>query len=129
MLPSSLDAPLAGQPEGATLADVLGQEDPAVERALMMQALGPPAELPRREQRILLMRFYSEMTQSQIGERLGISQMHVSRLLAHAIGYLHERILGTPPEHRSAPQPPGRGGRPPVRPPASDQRGNPRGTL
>jgi len=102
MQPCSLDAPLAGQPEGASLADVLGQEDPAVERTLMMQTLKAHwHELPRREQRILLMRFYSDMTQSQIAERLGISQMHVSRLLAHAIGYLHERILGTAPEHRT----------------------------
>ena len=102
MQPCSLDAPLAGQPEGASLADVLGQEDPAVEHTLMMQTLRAHwHELPRREQRILLMRFYSEMTQSQIGERLGISQMHVSRLLSHAIGYLHERILGTDPEHHT----------------------------
>jgi RNA polymerase sigma-B factor len=102
MQPCSLDAPLAGQPEGASLADVLGQEDPAVEHTLMMQTLQAHwHELPRREQRILLMRFYSEMTQSQIGERLGISQMHVSRLLSHAIGYLHERILGTDPEHHT----------------------------
>jgi RNA polymerase sigma-B factor len=100
MLPCSLDAPVAGQPEGTSLADVLGQEDPAVEHTLMMQTLRAHwHELPRREQRILLMRFYSEMTQSQIGERLGISQMHVSRLLARAIGHLHERILGTAPEH------------------------------
>ena len=102
MQPCSLDAPLAGQPDGASLADVLGQEDPAVEHTLMMQTLRVHwHELPRREQRILLMRFYSEMTQSQIGERLGISQMHVSRLLSHAIGYLHERILGTDPEHHT----------------------------
>ncbi len=102
MQPCSLDAPLAGQPEGTSLADVLGQEDPAVERTLMMQAIEAHwHELPRREQRVLLMRFYSEMTQSQIGERLGISQMHVSRLLAHATGYLHQRILGTAPDHHA----------------------------
>ena len=102
MQPCSLDALLPGEPEGASLADVLGWEDPAVEHTLMMQTLEAHwHELPRREQRILLMRFYSEMTQSQIGERLGISQMHVSRLLAHAIGYLHERILGTVPEHQT----------------------------
>ena len=45
-------------------------------------------ELPRREQRILLMRFYGDMTQAEIGRALGISQMHVSRLLAHALGFL-----------------------------------------
>jgi RNA polymerase sigma-B factor len=52
-------------------------------------------ELPAREQRILLLRFYGNLTQAEIGERLGISQMHVSRLLARALGYLRERITGT----------------------------------
>ena len=51
-------------------------------------------DLPRREQRILTMRFYGNLTQSEIGERLGISQMHVSRLLARALGYLREQLLG-----------------------------------
>ena len=51
-------------------------------------------DLPEREQRLLMMRFYGNMTQAEIGERLGISQMHVSRLLAGALGYLRERMLG-----------------------------------
>src|ERR1700722_12995746 len=56
MQPSSLDAPLAGQPDAATLADLLGEEDPAVEHTLSMEALGAHwDELPRREQTILLM--------------------------------------------------------------------------
>ena len=54
------------------------------------------AELPRREQKILLLRFYGDMTQAEIGVQLGISQMHVSRLLAHALGHLRERLLGAP---------------------------------
>ena len=99
MQPCSLDAPLAGQPEGTRLADVLGQEDPEVERTVLMQTLKAHwHELPHREQRILLMRFYSDMTQTQIGEKLGISQMHVSRLLAHAIGYLRQRVADISPE-------------------------------
>jgi RNA polymerase sigma-B factor len=57
MQPCSLDAPLDGQPEGISLADVLGQEDPAVEHALLLQTLATHwHELRRREQRILLMR-------------------------------------------------------------------------
>ena len=60
-------------------------------------------ELPEREQRILVMRFYGNLTQTEIGERLGISQMHVSRLLAHALAYLRERILG-PYEHAAGPE-------------------------
>ena len=50
-------------------------------------------ELPRREQQILTLRFYGDMTQAQIGHQLGISQMHVSRLRAHALGYLRSRLL------------------------------------
>ena len=95
--PASLDAPLAGQPETATLADLLGEEDPQMEHTLSMAALAVHwGELPRREQRILLMRFYGDMTQAEIGRALGISQMHVSRLLAHALGYLRHRILAEP---------------------------------
>ena len=41
-----------------------------------------------------MMRFYGNMTQAEIGEQLGISQMHVSRLLAGALSYLRERVLG-----------------------------------
>ena len=51
-------------------------------------------ELSPREQKILLMRFYDSMTQDQIGRQLGISQMQVSRLLSHALGYLRPRLLG-----------------------------------
>jgi RNA polymerase sigma-B factor len=93
--PFSLDAPLGDRPDAARLADVLGEEDPGVEHALDMQSVATHwNELPRREQRILLMRFYGDMTQAEIGEQLGISQMHVSRLLAHALGHLRNRLLG-----------------------------------
>lgn len=50
-------------------------------------------ELPRREQEILLMRFRGGMTQAQIGQRLGIPQMQVSRLITRAIGYLRSHLL------------------------------------
>jgi len=97
--PWSLDAPLAGQPGTASLADLLGEEDPGMERMLGIQAVAAHwTELPRREQQILVMRFYGEMTQAQIGHQLGISQMQVSRLLTHALGYLRPRLLGLP-EH------------------------------
>ncbi len=93
--PASLDAPIAGQPYTASLADVLGDEDPQMEHTLDMEAVYAHwGELPRREQRILLMRFYGDMTQAEIGEQLGISQMHVSRLQAHALGHLRQRLLG-----------------------------------
>jgi RNA polymerase sigma-B factor len=92
--PASLDAPLAGQPYSSRLADVLGEEDPQVEHTLDMESVAAHwNELPRREQKILLMRFYGDMTQAEIGEQLGISQMHVSRLLSHALGHLRGRLL------------------------------------
>jgi RNA polymerase sigma-B factor len=50
-------------------------------------------ELPALERKILLMRFYGSMTQDQIGRQLGLSQMQVSRLLSHALGYLRPRLL------------------------------------
>jgi RNA polymerase sigma-B factor len=90
----SLDAPPAGQPGTSILADVLGAEDPRLEHMLGMQAVAAHwGELPPREQEILLMRFRGGMTQAQIGQRLCISQMHVSRLTAHALGYLRSRLL------------------------------------
>jgi RNA polymerase sigma-B factor len=92
--PVSLDAPVAGQPEGGRLADVLGDEDPLMEQAVDMESVAAHwGELPRREQQILMMRFYGDMTQAEIGKRLGISQMHVSRLLAHALGHLRKRLV------------------------------------
>ena len=101
--PYSLDAPLSGQPNAATLADLLGQDDPAVERTLCMQAVSKHwGELPRREQRILIMRFFGDMTQADIGTELGISQMHVSRLLAHALGHLRHRLVDPEESERTA---------------------------
>jgi RNA polymerase sigma-B factor len=93
--PGSLDAPLSGEPGGATLADLLGAEDPRLERMLGMRAVATHwGELPPREQEILIMRFYGDMTQAQIGQQLGISQMQVSRLNARALAHLRTRLLG-----------------------------------
>jgi RNA polymerase sigma-B factor len=100
--PSSLDMPLAGQSATITLADVLGEEDPRLEHMLGMQAVATHwGELPTREQQILIMDFRGGMTQTQIAQRLCISQMHVSRLRAHALRHLRARLLG--PEPRPVP--------------------------
>jgi RNA polymerase sigma-B factor len=89
----SLDAPLSGREDPALLADILGQDDHAVEHALDMHAVSTHwAELPEREQRILIMRFYGNLTQTEIGDRLGISQMHVSRLLSRALAHLRSQL-------------------------------------
>jgi RNA polymerase sigma-B factor len=64
-----------------------------VEHALDMAALDAHwEELPEREQRILVLRFYGNLTQTQIGDRLGISQMHVSRLLTRALAHLRDQL-------------------------------------
>jgi len=93
--PSSLDAPTSSQDGAAIQADLLGGEDPRMEHVLDMQAVATHwPELPLLEQKILLMRFYGGMTQDQIGRHIGVSQMQVSRLLSHALGYLRPRLLG-----------------------------------
>jgi RNA polymerase sigma-B factor len=101
----SLDAPLYGQEDPATLSELIGQEDPQVEHTLDMESvLTHWSDLPEREQRILTMRFYGNMTQAEIGERLGISQMHVSRLLARSLRYLRDRLLEDDEEETAARQ-------------------------
>ncbi len=91
---SSLDAPLADDDGRPSLAELIGTEDPHLEQVLDMEAVWTHLSgLPDREQRLLLMRFYGNMTQAEIGKHLGISQMHVSRLLSESLGYLRERLL------------------------------------
>jgi RNA polymerase sigma-B factor len=90
---ASLDAPVARDDASASLAELLGDDDPQLEHVLDMQAVWAHwGELPAREQKLLLMRFYGNLTQAEIGQRLGISQMHVSRLLADALAYLRDRL-------------------------------------
>jgi RNA polymerase sigma-B factor len=95
----SLDAPLSDRDDPAQLSDVLGDEDADMEHAIDMEAVSTHwDELPEREQRILVMRFYGNLTQAEIGARLGISQMHVSRLLTRALGHLRSRLLDSQDE-------------------------------
>jgi RNA polymerase sigma-B factor len=92
----SIDAPMSEDPEAGSLADLLGAEDPQMEHTVDMAALGAHwSELPRRQQQILLMRFYGNMTQAEIGEQIGLSQMHVSRLITQSLSYLRDRMLGS----------------------------------
>lgn len=89
----SLDAPLSDGDEPALLADMLADDDNTIEHATDIEAMQVHLdELPAREQRILMMRFYGNLTQSEIGDRLGISQMHVSRLLTRALSYLRGKL-------------------------------------
>ena len=83
--PVSLSAP-AGPDTDLDIADPLGDVDPGMEAVDNRESVKPLlASLPERERRILTMRFFGEMTQSQIAAELGISQMHVSRLLAQTL--------------------------------------------
>jgi RNA polymerase sigma-B factor len=110
--PSSLDAPLGGEDTTITLADTLGQEDPRLEHMLAMRAVAAHwSELPHRERQILIMDFRGGLTQTQIGQRLHISQMHVSRLRARALAHLRARLLDLEPPAvpgLARPQHPGR---------------------
>jgi len=85
---SSLDAP--GEDDD-TLGSHLGAEDAAFERSERRLLLEPYlARLPQRERLILKLRFEDDLTQSEIAQQLGISQMHVSRLLSRCLARLHE---------------------------------------
>ncbi|MCS0634346.1 RNA polymerase sigma factor SigF [Streptomyces sp. LP05-1] len=89
----SLDVPDTDD-ESPAVADTLGAEDEALEGVEYRESLKPLLEgLPPREKRILLLRFFGNMTQSQIAQEVGISQMHVSRLLARTLAQLRERLL------------------------------------
>ncbi|MHC3469339.1 RNA polymerase sigma factor SigF [Streptomyces sp. 7R007] len=94
---SSLDATLSAGADGeSVLADFIGCEDGALELVEDFHSLAPlVAELDERERRILHLRFVEERTQAEIGKELGVSQMHVSRLLGRILAQLREGLLGT----------------------------------
>ena len=92
--PLSLDAPVAtGEPDAASLGDLLPEYDAdlsaAEARALLAPALG---KLTERERLIVRLRFVEDLTQAEIGERIGVTQMQVSRLLSGILGRLRETI-------------------------------------
>ena len=90
---TSIDAPTSGDDAGLGLAGQLGDEDTnlfAAENRMLVASLVDT--LPKREQLIMRLRFYDGMTQTQIADRLGISQMHVSRLLARSLNQLRDRL-------------------------------------
>lgn len=92
--PSSLDAqPAEDDRSGRTLASAIGDVDPGLGLVEDRMAVVPLlAQLPDRERRILQLRFFHDMTQTEIAALTGISQMHVSRLLARTLGTLRSRL-------------------------------------
>jgi RNA polymerase sigma-B factor len=93
MRPASLDRPAAaGEDEDEMPMQRIGEIDPAYERAEESVTLERLMQgLPDRERRILALRFGGDLTQSEIGKRLGISQMHVSRLLRRTLEELEQQ--------------------------------------
>ena len=89
---TSLSTPITAD-GSAELADTLGEADHDMELTELRLALGPAmATLDERERTILSLRFYGSLTQSEIAQQVGISQMHVSRLIARALGRLREQL-------------------------------------
>lgn len=90
--PTSIDAASVGRDTDASLLDTLGEEEAQFDRVEEYVAIRPLlAGLPERERRILTMRFFESMTQTQIAQQMGISQMHVSRILAKTLARLREQ--------------------------------------
>ena len=84
---TSLNTPLSvTEDEGGTLMDALGREEDGYDFVDLSVAVAPTVKaLPEREREILRLRFVDDLTQREIGERVGVSQMHVSRLLRRAL--------------------------------------------
>jgi len=90
---TSIEAPLGGDPEGETLRDQLTDDDQTEALADRLAVVAPAVRaLPARERRILFLRFYRDLTQTEIAQELGISQMHVSRLLSRALDAIRSAV-------------------------------------
>ncbi|MCW2869824.1 RNA polymerase sigma factor SigF [Actinacidiphila oryziradicis] len=91
---SSLDAQADEDDSEGALTDRIGYEDHDLEGIENVESLKPLiAQLPERDRKILSLRFVANMTQSEIGEELGISQMHVSRLLTRTLSRLRRGLM------------------------------------
>jgi RNA polymerase sigma-B factor len=92
--PLSLDAPAASDEDGSyTIAETVGDAEPQYDLLTDWESLKPLLHaLPERERRILQLRFFEDKTQSEIGAELGLSQMHISRLLAGTLARLRSQL-------------------------------------
>jgi RNA polymerase sigma-B factor len=95
----SLDAPLKGGEDGtASYADTVGEPDARLELVEYRSVVDATLRaLPERDRRVLAMRFQEDMTQSEIADEIGVSQMHVSRLIRRALTRLRTVAEGAPP--------------------------------
>ena len=93
---TSLDAPTGDDDDAPMRGDRIGEEDLRLDNLEYFASLAPLIEqLPERERTILYLRFFKGMTQSKIADHIGISQMHVSRLLTRILEFLREGMEGT----------------------------------
>ena len=98
----SLDAPESSDDGTLTMIDGLGSDDEALAHVENRETIKPLLEaLDPREKHILTLRFFRGMTQSQIAAEIGISQMHVSRLLARTLAQLRQSLVEAEPDHRA----------------------------
>jgi RNA polymerase sigma-B factor len=94
----SLDEMLTGATDSATFADTYGELDARLDTFTDSHSLAPHLDaLPTRERAILIMRFHGDATQSEIAARIGVSQMHVSRLLSATLERLPEAMTTDDP--------------------------------
>lgn len=104
----SLDAQTQSQTDigPMSLGETLGAPDPAIDKVVDREAVKPQlCRLPERERRILYMRFFGGMTQSMIADTLGISQMHVSRLISRSCAAIREEVVREPEDAGEAGEP------------------------
>ena len=96
---ASLDAPSGEEDDAPGRVERMGDEDVRLENLEYFASLAPLIQqLPERERTILYLRFFQGLTQSGIAEEVGISQMHVSRLLSRILGYLRDGMVGADQE-------------------------------
>jgi RNA polymerase sigma-B factor len=89
----SMDATMGDDPDDLPLAETLGEEDPELANVESHAAVRPALEkLPPLERRVLMLRFFGSMTQTEIAQRVGVSQMQVSRILARTLAGLREQL-------------------------------------
>jgi predicted DNA-binding protein (UPF0251 family) len=95
---ASLDEMLGSEPGAVTLAEHLGKPDSGFDRFTDVHSLAPLLDaLSEQERCVLLMRFYANMTQSQIAQQVGVSQMQISRLLTAILTHLREAMSNDQP--------------------------------
>ncbi|MFI7497935.1 SigB/SigF/SigG family RNA polymerase sigma factor [Streptomyces sp. NPDC049687] len=98
----SLDAELPAGDDGYSLADTLGGPDASYDTVIDRESAKEGLRsLPERERAILYMRFFEDMTQSRIADKLGISQMHVSRLISRSCERVRQEAMGRRPDDQA----------------------------